>query len=74
MNASTKLIHKPRNTTAHKVKHEALSQFDIETRVIERTNYRTVHIHCFVDESTTERFNPTISGDELTTDQFDPLD
>jgi hypothetical protein len=52
-------------TNAHKVKHEALSQFNIETCVSEGTNYRTVHIHCFVDESTTERFNLTISGDEL---------
>jgi hypothetical protein len=63
----TKLIHKPRNTTAHNVKHEALGQLDIEACVSERTDYKTVHIHYFVDESTTERFNPTISGDELTT-------
>jgi hypothetical protein len=70
---STERIHKPRNTTAHKVKPETLSQFDIETCVNERTYYRTVQIHCFEDESTIERFNPTISGDELTTDQFNPL-
>jgi hypothetical protein len=43
---STKWIHKPRNTTAHKVKPEALSQFDIEACVSERTYYRTVHSHC----------------------------
>jgi hypothetical protein len=42
---STKLIHKPRNTTAHKVKPEALSQFDIEACINERTYYITVHIH-----------------------------
>jgi hypothetical protein len=39
----TKRIHKPRNTTAHKVKPETLSQLDIEACVIERTYYRTVH-------------------------------
>jgi hypothetical protein len=65
--------HKPRNTTAHKVKHEALSHFNIEVCVSERTNYRTVHIHCFIDESTTERFNPTISGDELEDKLIDGL-
>jgi hypothetical protein len=70
---STKRIHKPRNTTAHKVKPEALSQFDVEACVSERTYYRMVQIHYFEDESTTERFNPTISGDELTIDQFNPL-
>jgi hypothetical protein len=35
--------HKPRNTTAHKVKPEALSQLDIEACVSERTYYKTVH-------------------------------
>jgi hypothetical protein len=64
---------KPRNTTAHKVKLEALSQFDVEACISERTYYRTVQIHYFEDESTIERFNPTISEDELTTDQFNPL-
>jgi hypothetical protein len=67
---STERIHKPRNTTAHKVKPEALSQFDIEACVSERTYYRSVQIHCFEDESTIDRFNPTIPRDELTTDQF----
>jgi hypothetical protein len=52
---------------------QALSQFDIEAYVSERTYYRTVQIYCFEDESTTERFNPTMSGDELTTDQVNPL-
>jgi hypothetical protein len=70
---NTERIHKPRNTTAHKIKHEALSQFDIEACVNERTYYRSVQIHYFEDESTTNRFNPTISGDELTTDQFNLL-
>jgi hypothetical protein len=70
---STKRIHKPRNTTVDKVKPKTLSQFDVEACVSERTYYRTVQIHCFEDESTTEWFNPTISGDELTTDQFNPL-
>jgi hypothetical protein len=70
---STERIHKPKNTTAHKVKPQALSQFDIEACVSERTYNRSVQIHCFEDESTTDRFNPTISGDELTTDQFNPL-
>jgi hypothetical protein len=70
---NTERIHKPTNTTAYKVKPEALSQFDIEACVSERTYYRSVQIHCFEDESTTDRFNPTISGDELTTDQFNSL-
>jgi hypothetical protein len=39
----TKRTHKPRNTTAHKVKLEALSQLDVEACVSERTYYRTVH-------------------------------
>jgi hypothetical protein len=63
---STERIHKPRDMIAHKVKHEALSQFDIEACVSERTYYRSVQIHYFEDESTTDRFNPTISRDELT--------
>ena len=53
------------NTVTHNVKPEVLSQLNIEACVSEGTYYRTVHIHCFVDESTTERFNLTISGDEL---------
>jgi hypothetical protein len=40
---NTKRIHKPRDTIAHKVKPEALSQLDIEACVSERTYYRTVH-------------------------------
>jgi hypothetical protein len=68
---STERIHKLRN--AHKVKPESLSQFDIEACVSEKTYYRSVQIHCFEDESTTDRFNPTISGDEFTTDQFNLL-
>jgi hypothetical protein len=40
--SGTERIHKPKNTTAHKVKPEALSQFDIETCVGERTYYRSV--------------------------------
>jgi hypothetical protein len=59
---STKRIHKPRNTNAHKVKPEALSQFDIEACVSERTYYKLVQIHYFEDESTIDRLNPTISG------------
>jgi hypothetical protein len=55
------------------LKPEAPSQFYIEACVSERTYYRSVQIHCFEDESTTNRFNPTIPGDELTTDQFNPL-
>jgi hypothetical protein len=39
----TKRTHKPRNTTAHKVKPETLSQLDVEACVSERTYYRTVH-------------------------------
>jgi hypothetical protein len=42
------------NLLTHKVKPEALSQFDIEACVSERTYYRTVQIHYFEDESTTE--------------------
>jgi hypothetical protein len=71
--SSVERIHKPRNTTAHKVKPEALNQFDIEVCVSERTYYRSVQIHYFEDEFTIDRFNPTISGDELTTDQFNLL-
>jgi hypothetical protein len=52
---NTKRIHKLKNTTTHKVKPEALSQFDIEACVSERTYYRTVQIHCFEEKSTTER-------------------
>jgi hypothetical protein len=63
---STERIHKPRNTIAHKIKYEALSQFVIEACVSERTYYRSVQIHYFEDESTTDRFNPIISRDELT--------
>jgi hypothetical protein len=37
---STNRIHKPRNTTAHKVKPEALSQFDVEACVKEPTTDR----------------------------------
>jgi uncharacterized protein YqkB len=48
---------------AHKVKPE--DRF-IEACVSERTYYRSVQIHYFEDESTTDRFNPTISRDELT--------
>jgi hypothetical protein len=63
---STERIHKPRNTIAHKVKLEALSQSVVEVCVSERTYYRSVQIHYFEDESTIDRFNPTISRDELT--------
>jgi hypothetical protein len=70
---STERIHKPKNTTAHKVKSEALSQFDIEAYVSERNYYRSVQIQHFEDESTIDRFNPTISEDEFTTDQFNLL-
>jgi hypothetical protein len=46
------------NTLAHKVKHEALSQFDFEACVLvnEPTN-RSVQFHCLEDEPTTDRFN-----------------
>jgi hypothetical protein len=71
--SSTERIQEPRNTTAHKVKPEPLGQFDVEACVSKRTYYRTVQIHYFEDESTTDRFNPTILGDELTTNQFHPL-
>jgi hypothetical protein len=47
-----------RNTLAHKVKHEALSQFNFEAYVLvnEPTN-RSVRFHCLEDEPTTYRFN-----------------
>jgi hypothetical protein len=40
------------------VKHEALSQFNIEADVLvnEPTN-RSVRFHCFEDEPTTDRFD-----------------
>jgi hypothetical protein len=46
------------NTYAHKVKHEALNQFNFEACVLvnEPTN-RSVQFHCLEDESTTDRFN-----------------
>jgi hypothetical protein len=46
------------NTLAQKVKHEALSQFNIEACVLvnEPTN-RSVQFHCLEDEPTTNRFN-----------------
>jgi hypothetical protein len=46
------------NTYAHKVKHEALSQFNIEAGVLvnEHTN-RSVRFHYLEDEPTTDRFN-----------------
>jgi hypothetical protein len=46
------------NTLAHKVKHEALSQFNVETGVLvsEPTN-RSVQFHYLEDEPTTDRFN-----------------
>jgi hypothetical protein len=48
----------PGNTIAHKVKHEALSQFNIEACVLvnEPTN-RSVQFHCLEDEPTTDWFN-----------------
>jgi hypothetical protein len=54
----TERIHKPKNTFTHKVKHEVLSQFNIEACVLvnEPTN-RSVQFHCFEDEPTTDRFN-----------------
>jgi hypothetical protein len=47
-----------RNTYAHKVKHEALSQFNFEACVLvnEPTN-RSVQFHCLENEPTTDRFN-----------------
>jgi hypothetical protein len=46
------------NTLAHKVKYEALSQFNFEACVLvnEPTN-RSVQFHCLEDEPTTDRFN-----------------
>jgi hypothetical protein len=50
---NTERIHKPRNTSTHKVKHEALSQFNIEAGMLlnEPTN-RSVRFHCFEDKFT----------------------
>jgi hypothetical protein len=46
------------NTYAHKIKHEALSQFNIEACVLvnEPTN-RSIQFYCLEDESTTDQFN-----------------
>jgi hypothetical protein len=46
------------NTLAHKVKHEVLSQFNIEACVLvnEPTN-RSIQFHYLEDEPTTDRFN-----------------
>jgi hypothetical protein len=46
-------------TYAHKVRHEALSQFNLEASVLvnEPTN-RLVRFHHLEDEPTTDRFNP----------------
>jgi hypothetical protein len=47
---------------------------NIEACVSEGTYYRTVHVHCFVDESTTGRFNLTSQEmnqkTNLSTDEF----
>jgi hypothetical protein len=63
------------NTLAHKVKHEALSQFNFETYVLvnEPTN-RSVQFHCLEDEPTTDRFNLMAWEMNLQTDQFDLID
>jgi hypothetical protein len=46
------------NTYAHKVKHDALSQFNIEACVlVNKPTNRSVHFHCLEDEPTTDRFN-----------------
>jgi hypothetical protein len=46
------------NTYAHKVKREALSQFNFKASVLvnEPTN-RSVQFHCLEDEPTTDQFN-----------------
>jgi hypothetical protein len=46
------------NTLSHKVKHEALSQFNVEACVLvnEPTNI-SIRFHYLEDESTTDRFN-----------------
>jgi hypothetical protein len=46
------------NTYAHKVKHEVLSQFNIEACVLvnEPTNI-SVQFHCLESEPTIDRFN-----------------
>jgi hypothetical protein len=45
---SIERIHRSMNTSIHKVKHEALSQFNIEAGMLvnESTN-RSVQFHCF---------------------------
>jgi hypothetical protein len=47
-----------RNTFAHKIKHEALSQFNFEAYVLvnEPTNI-SIRFHYLEDEPTTDRFN-----------------
>jgi hypothetical protein len=46
------------NTYAHKVKHEALSQFNFEASVlVNEPTDRLVRFHCLEDEPTTDRFN-----------------
>jgi hypothetical protein len=59
----------------HKVKHEALSQFNFEACVLvnEPTN-RSVWFHCLEDEPTTDRFNLVAWEMNLQTDQFNLID
>jgi hypothetical protein len=46
------------NIFAHKVKHEALSQFNFEASVlVNKPTNRSVRFHCLEDEPTTDRFN-----------------
>jgi hypothetical protein len=63
----TERIHKSRNTSTHKVKHEALSRFNMETGVLvnELTN-RSVQFHCLEDELTNRSIQSCDLGDEFT--------
>jgi hypothetical protein len=60
------LIYKPKNTIAHKVKHEALNQFNVEAGVLvnEPTN-RSAQFHCLEDEPTNRSAQSYNLRDEL---------
>jgi hypothetical protein len=63
------------NTSTHKVKHEALNQFNIEAGVLvnEPTN-KSVQLHCLENELTNISVQSCDLGDELITCQFDLMD
>jgi hypothetical protein len=59
-------IHKLKNTSTHKFKHEMLSQFNIEAGVlVNEPTSRLVQLHCLKDELTNRSVQSYDLGDEL---------